>query len=268
MNRSRDPSPEIASAWVSQVLELEEHTVRFEAFANELVSILEGQAVVGTSRSWDLGRDGRGYGARRGVHVLTTLGDDPKKPAADAARLNQTGAEVRHIYYVAPRIVSESSLEYHRQAIRTVVGDHVHIDLLGRIQIVELVSTGKATAAFTRHYQGELASIENALAIDAGEPQSKHLELALCTFGAKDTHELRVALSFRLILGLLKRQPLCLKDLADGAANDLPAFFGPPITGEQRQSAWLSRSRVLLGQREPASPASAHRHPSRHGAAL
>ena len=49
---------------------------------------------------------------------------------------------------------------------------------------------------------------------------------------------------------------------------DLPVFFGPPITGEQRQSAWLSRSRVLLGQREPASPASAHRHPSQHGAAL
>ena len=49
---------------------------------------------------------------------------------------------------------------------------------------------------------------------------------------------------------------------------DLPAFFGPPITGEQRQSAWLSRSRVLLDQREPASPASAHRHPSQHGAAL
>ena len=24
---------------------------------------------------------------------------------------------------------------------------------------------------------------------------------------------------------------------------DLPAFFGPAITGEQRQSAWLSRSR-------------------------
>ena len=51
-------------------------------------------------------------------------------------------------------------------------------------------------------------------------------------------------------------------------ARDLPAFFGPPITGEQRQSAWLSRSRVLLGQREPASPASAHRHSSQHGAAL
>ena len=58
-----------------------------------------------------------------------------------------------------------------------------------------------------------------------------------------------------------------LYERAEGG-GDLPAFFGPPITGEQRQSAWLSRSRVLLGQREPASPASAHRHPSQHGAAL
>ena len=56
--------------------------------------------------------------------------------------------------------------------------------------------------------------------------------------------------------------------LMENRHGDLPAFFGPPITGEQRQSAWLSRCRVLLGQREPASPASAHRHPSQHGAAL
>ena len=61
--------------------------------------------------------------------------------------------------------------------------------------------------------------------------------------------------------GMVRSQPTL-------SVFDLPAFFGPPITGEQRQSAWLSRSRVLLGQREPASPASAHRYPSQHGAAL
>ena len=52
------------------------------------------------------------------------------------------------------------------------------------------------------------------------------------------------------------------------SGSDLPAFFGPLITGEQRRSAWLVRSRVLLGQREPASPASAHCHPHQHAAAL
>ena len=76
-----------------------------------------------------------------------------------------------------------------------------------------------------------------------------------------------------LRLGLLLEQvfsgcKIQMTTIVINPKGDLPAFFGPPITGEQRQSAWLSRSRVLLGQREPASPASAHRHPSQHGAAL
>ena len=43
---------------------------------------------------------------------------------------------------------------------------------------------------------------------------------------------------------------------------DLPAFFGPVITGEQRQLKFVVRLRVLPGQREPALPTSALRHPS------
>ena len=44
--------------------------------------------------------------------------------------------------------------------------------------------------------------------------------------------------------------------------SDLPAFFGPVITGEQRQLKFVVRLRVLPGQREPALPTSALRHPS------
>ena len=133
---------------------------------------------------------------------------------------------IRHIYYVAPRIVSESVLEDHCGAIQAVLGDKVQIDLLGRTQIVDLVSSARDGEAFARHYGGELASIANALARDAVEPQSKHLELALCTFGAEDTHELRVALSSRLILGLLQEENLSVESLANGAASVLgvPAF--------------------------------------------
>ena len=39
--------------------------------------------------------------------------------------------------------------------------------------------------------------------------------------------------------------------------DDLPAFFGPVITGEQRQLKFVVRLRVLPGQREPALPTSA-----------
>ena len=45
---------------------------------------------------------------------------------------------------------------------------------------------------------------------------------------------------------------------------DLPGFFGPVITGEQRRLKFVVCLRVLPGQREPAWPASALRHPSQH----
>ena len=44
--------------------------------------------------------------------------------------------------------------------------------------------------------------------------------------------------------------------------RDLPAFFGPVITGEQRQLKFVVRLRVLPCRREPALLASARRHPS------
>ena len=226
MSPSQQPTAEIPATWVREILQLEQNDVRFEAFATDLVSTLEGQPVLSTSQSWDLGRDGRGYGARRGVWVLTTLRADPDKALQDASRLKSTHAPINHIYYVAPRAISEQVLDNHRRAIREVVGGTVIVDPLGRPQIVALVSSGKDGLAFRRHYAGELASITNVLAQDASEPQSHHLELALCTFGAKDTRELRAALSSRLILRLLEARNCSVGDLADGAAKVLgvPAF--------------------------------------------
>ena len=65
-----------------------------------------------------------------------------------------------------------------------------------------------------------------------------------------------VASSPRAVLDCIRRR-LELVELAD-----LPAFFGPVITGEQRQLKFVVRLRVLPGQREPALPTSAFRHPS------
>ena len=93
---------------------------------------------------------------------------------------------------------------------------------------------------------------------DGGKPEPFLVEVKSGDWGYRDIFKV---LGWMTYLGL-PRGVFVVRD------PDLPAFFGPPITGEQRQSARLSRSRVLLGQREPASPASAHRHPSQHGAAL
>ena len=65
----------------------------------------------------------------------------------------------------------------------------------------------------------------------------------------------------RFMAGLLGGLPYA-SDVGARGAGDLPAFFGPVITGEQRQLKFVVRLRVLPGQREPALPASALRHPS------
>lgn len=57
----------ILPAWVDQVLARENDDGRFESFANDVASILEGKPIVGTSKSWDLGRDGRGVVPTEGL---------------------------------------------------------------------------------------------------------------------------------------------------------------------------------------------------------
>jgi len=208
----------VLPSWVEQVLAREHDDVRFEAFANDVVSVLEGKPILATSKSWDLGRDGRGVGSRQGTYVLTTLRSDSDKPRDDATRLKATAWKLRHVYYVAPRLVSEKVLEEHSEVIRSILGNEVPIDSIGGTQLSDLVASGKAAKAFAKHYAGELASIKSALAADTDEPESKHLELALSTFAATNTQELRVALSTRLILGLLRTGPLTPGELSAAAA--------------------------------------------------
>jgi predicted nucleic acid-binding protein len=218
--------PRILRSWVDQVLAGEHDDDRFETFANEVVSAVEGKTIVSTSRSWDLGRDGRGLGPAHGIFVLSSLRTDIDKPKTDASRLKATTWKIRHVYYAAPRLVSESVMEDHCKAIRAVLGEDVDVDPLSGPQVSELVSSGKAADAFKNHYGGELATIKGALAQDTDDPETRHLELALSTFGASDTRDLRIALGTRLILGLLSRASHSLAELAAGstAVLGVPAF--------------------------------------------
>ena len=209
----------ILPMWVEQILAYEHDDVRFEAFANDIASILEGQPIVGTSASWDLGRDGRGLGPRHGVFVLATLRTDTDKAKTDASRLKAQARRIRRVYYVAPRLTSEAILEKHCAEIRSILGNSVVVDAIGQHQILDLVTSGKADQHFRRHYSGELDSLKIALATDTDAPHSKHFELALCTFGAENTQELRQVLTSRLILDLLDEQPRSLGGLAEGAAR-------------------------------------------------
>lgn len=223
--------PSIPKEWVRQILESEHDDGRFEQFANAISSVLEGRPIVGTSASWDLGRDGRGLGSAAGVYVLATLRADIEKPKADATRLKEK-SKPKRVYYFTARPHSEQTLTNHASAIQAIIGSRVVVESLGAIQIADLVAGGKATDAFMKFYAGELAGIHAALGgLGEREAHLHQLEFALATFGATNTQELRFALATRLILTLIESGSATLDALVGAAARLLKveAFSQPTL---------------------------------------
>ena len=109
---------QVLPMWVDQILSHDTDDHRFENFAVALASVLEGAPIVRTSRSSDLGRDGRGVAERHGVFAIATLRTDIAKPLADAKRLKAKARTIKRVYYVAARLVSEVVLEEHRAALQ------------------------------------------------------------------------------------------------------------------------------------------------------
>lgn len=94
------------------------------------------------------------------------------------------------------------------------------METIGGIQIEDLVSTGKVADGFKKLYGGEIAGIQAALAsLGDGEVYLQQLELALSTFGATNSQELRIALATRLILTLLEAKPARIEALSEGATK-------------------------------------------------
>lgn len=222
-------------AWVRQILDGEHDDGRFEQFANEIVRVLEGRQIVATSASWDLGRDGRSVGPGSGIAVLATLQLGIDKPTKDAKRLKGSAkgsAKPKRVYYVTSRPHSDHTLKEHASAIANILGPKTDVEPIGGIQIEDLVSTGKVADGFKKLYAGEIAGIQAALAtLDEGEAYLQQLELALSTFGATNSQELRIALATRLILTLLEPKPARIEALNAGASKLLgvDAFSSPTL---------------------------------------
>jgi predicted nucleic acid-binding protein len=233
-----NPAP-IPSFWVEQILASEHDHRRFELFANAVGSALEGRPIMATSASWDLGRDGRA-GAGTGVYVITTLEDGIQKPSDDAKRLKKTTTKIKRVYYVTACPHSDHTLDAHARVIGAELGVDVDVEPIGGIQIADLVSSGKVADAFRKAYAGELGGIQATFSGSAeGETALQQLELALSTFGAADTQQLRDALISRLVLTLLEPGPATIEELAASAGRWLgvDAFSASTIKGYCRDLA-------------------------------
>src|SRR5690242_13655246 len=93
------------------VLRTETSDSRFEYFCRAIVQHIEGGSpVFGTAASWDLGRDGVGFGRGAGVYVCASLRDDVDvKAIHDLERLTTTTRQISRVYFCSSHRLSEQA---------------------------------------------------------------------------------------------------------------------------------------------------------------
>jgi hypothetical protein len=193
---------------ISLLFKSEDSPTRFERVCLDLYREAEGVDLVGTSQTWDLGRNGRrisiGHRALEGVLCATLDRDLDEKIENDIKRLGMT-TETKAIVYCTSQELSEQSCDDLEARIRVLYPDAESVRVLGQRQLVDLGQ--RYEHVLNRHYAGELENIKQALIEEKPhEPEVEKvgLRLALMTQTTDDARQLRQELSRRLVLEALK----------------------------------------------------------------
>lgn len=177
---------------VEQVVKSETVPIRFENFANLVVSELEGGApVLSTSKSWDLGRDGVGYGSAKGLFVLTSLRDDlDAKVFSDFERIQETTRYLKTMYFCSSQPLSEHKREQLRHQLADETDHAYEIDVLGASQIAELsIKYGDIAERF---YNAEIQDVLKVLtAAPSDTSQENGFRLAILAAASEDSDAIR-----------------------------------------------------------------------------
>ena len=186
------------------VINAETNDFRFERFCVAVVSHAEGGvAVVGTSTSWDLGRDGVGVGRGANIYVCTSLRDDvDAKAFNDLERITETTPNIKQLYFCSSQDLSEHRIEQIRNELLTHIDHKFSIVALGARQLAELGrQDGKA---LQNHYGAEIKNILARLETPPDDQvELRGLRLALLSSGSDESVSIRNALYTNAILDTL-----------------------------------------------------------------
>lgn len=221
----------LTQSLVETILAADSSTVRFERFCNALVGELEGGIrVVGTSSSWDLGRDGRAVGKSTLFVCATLRSDVDLKAQSDLIRLSKHVKGSVRVYFCSNQRLSEHQCEHLRATCERHLPNGGRVEVLGLQQLAEL-SVGHS-APLKRCYQSEWH--ECLLALQDGNPsdqtESHGLRLALMTAAHQDSNAIRRSLYTGAILRALSSrgsasQNEIAKDISDSLRLSRPISF-------------------------------------------
>lgn len=201
------PNPQIPDGTIRRILEDEPAPIRFEDFCSDLLTEVDGIDYVGTSRSWDLARDGRSLPitaeGQCGYICCTTGKELGEKPRSDLTRMVQHACPAA-IYFCTTQLCSEDHLEAIEKTIRSIAPDVDKITVLGAYQLVPLIQ--RHPTPFQRRYAAELLEHADFLSQTSCDPQHDEvlgMQVALATQFDDNAQILRTQLIRRLVLRAL-----------------------------------------------------------------
>lgn len=195
--------------------------LRFEQFANDLVSKIEGdRPVLSTSLTYDRGRDGKTIGPGPRVYICSSLNDIPDdKALADIDKIAASKAPVQRIYFCSSQKLTEHAGDRIAALLRAKLGDDVSVEFLGAYHLADFAVRFPEVAH--KSYSAEIADIVQAFkpSHQVDEASRLALELALCTVGHEDSAAIRTSAyvaSLRSVLldGVPRNVAECARDLA------------------------------------------------------
>jgi hypothetical protein len=176
------------------VISDESYPLRFERFAADLVSLIEGGTrIVTTSSNYDQARDGAAVGAGPRAFLCCSLTDRvDAKAKADAKKLGKTTKNIERLYFCSSQSLTDYAGDVLAAQIGKLAGCVGQVTVLG----VEKMAAFAATwdSVLRKHYPGEVQAALQALAQDPEASEHEHsLRLALSVAGTSDAAAIRQA---------------------------------------------------------------------------
>lgn len=187
-------------------MDTEDGHLRFEHFCLDIYSETEGVELVPTSKTWDLGRDGRSISTlfKGRTALCATLAKNIDEKAKSDIKRTAQNMQSKTVIYCTSKSLSERKCNDIESDIREEYPSVETVHILGQIQLITLAE--RHQNVFRKYYAAEIDNLERTLlripstldkAADVG------LRLALLTHASDDAEALKKELAARLILDTL-----------------------------------------------------------------
>lgn len=203
----------LTEGMVRQILLAETSALRFEAFCIELYSALDSRTYVGTSLTYDQGRDARAASAADAASrpaICVSLRKDALDKSREDAKSLFAHAAPRLVRFCSSQMLTEHAIDQIEAVFRDASAAVETVLVDGQVQLAQLAC--QYPHIVECHYPGEVANLRSALAVTEVGVESVQLtgmRIALTTQLGSDATSFREDLQRNLVLTALSDDGGC-----------------------------------------------------------